>query len=155
MSRWTDPGEWARVLTPEGCVVCRQGRPTHVVAELEVSWVTMSEEAAGLPGSCALFLKRHAVELHDLAEDEGAAWMRDVRRLSRVLKEATGAVKMNYEVHGNTIPHLHMHFFPRYPGDPFQGGPINPRVAVPPIPGAPAHAEVRRRVQSALPGHPG
>ena len=33
---------------------------------------------------------------------------------------ASGATKMNYEVHGNTIPHLHMHFFPRYAGDPFE-----------------------------------
>jgi diadenosine tetraphosphate (Ap4A) HIT family hydrolase len=150
MSRWTDPEAWARALTPEGCVICRQGGPTHVIAELEVSWVTMGEETTGLPGSCALFFKRHAVELHELSEDEGAAWMRDIQRLSRVLKEATGAVKMNYEVHGNTIPHLHMHFFPRYPGDPFEGAPINPRIAIAPISGAPAHAEVRRRVMDVV-----
>lgn len=150
MSRWTDPDAWARVLAPEGCVICAGGGPTHVIAELEVSWVTMSGETTGLPGSCALFFKRHAVELHDLSAEEGAAWMRDVQRLSRALKEATGAVKMNYEVHGNTIPHLHMHFFPRYPGDPFEGRPIEPRVAIDPIPGAPAHGEVRRRVRSAL-----
>ncbi|HEX2209403.1 MAG TPA: hypothetical protein VHG93_17125 [Longimicrobium sp.] len=94
MSRWTDPEAWARVLAPEGCVICREGGPTHVIAELEVSWVTMSEETAGLPGGCAMFFRRHVVELHDLTEEEGAAWMRDVRRLSRLLKEATGAVKM-------------------------------------------------------------
>jgi hypothetical protein len=33
--------------------------------------------------------------------------------------------KMNYEIHGNTIPHLHMHLFPRFDGDPFEGGPID------------------------------
>ena len=38
-------------------------------------------------------------------------------------------VKMNYEIHGNTAPHLHVHFFPRYVGDQFEGGPINPRAA--------------------------
>lgn len=150
MSRWTDPQAWARLLTPEGCPICTDGGPTHVIAELEVSWVAMGEETAGLPGSCAMFFKRHAVELHDLTAEEGAAWMRDVQRLSRALKEATGAVKMNYEVHGNTIPHLHMHFFPRYPGDPFEGKPIEPRVAIPPIPGARDHAEARRRVRAAL-----
>jgi diadenosine tetraphosphate (Ap4A) HIT family hydrolase len=150
MSRWTDPDTWARVLTPEGCVICRDGGPKDVVAELEVSWVTMSEETAGLPGGCALFFKRHVIELHNLTDDEGAAWMRDIQRLSRVLKKATGAVKMNYEVHGNTIPHLHMHFFPRYPGDPFEGKPIEPRIAVASIRGAPDHAKVRHRVQTAL-----
>lgn len=150
MSRWTDPRAWARLLTAEGCPICIDGRPTDVIAELEVSWVAMSEETAGLPGGCALFFKRHAVELHDLADGEGAAWMRDVQRLSRVLKEASGAVKMNYEVHGNTIPHLHMHFFPRYPGDPFEGAPIEPRAAIGPIPGVRAHVEIRERVRAAL-----
>lgn len=150
MSRWTDPQAWAHALTPEGCVICRDGGPTHVIAELEVSRLTMGETTTELPGSCAMFFRRHAIELHDLSADEGAAWMRDIQRVSRVLKEATGAVKMNYEVHGNTIPHLHMHFFPRYPGDPFQGAPINPRVTVAPIPGAPDHADVRRRVIAAL-----
>jgi diadenosine tetraphosphate (Ap4A) HIT family hydrolase len=152
MSRWTDPRAWTRLVTPEGCPICIDGGPTNVIAELEVSSVAMGGETGGLPGSCALFFRRHAIELHDLTDDEGAAWMRDVRRLSRVLKEATGAVKMNYEVHGNTIPHLHMHFFPRYAGDPFEGAPINPRVVIPPIPGAPGHAEVRRRVRAALHG---
>ncbi len=50
--------------------------------------------------------------------------MRDIRRLLAAMQEVTGAVKLNYEVHGNSIPHLHMHFYPRYPGDPFEGGPI-------------------------------
>ncbi len=149
MSRWTDPEAWARLLTPGGCPICREGGPTSVVAELEVSWVTMGGEAGPLPGSCALFFRRHAVELHELTPEEGAAFMGDVQRLSRALKEATGAVKMNYEVHGNTIPHLHMHFFPRYPGDPFEGRPIDPR-APGPHPRAGDHAAIRLRLAAAL-----
>ena len=31
---------------------------------------------------------------------------------------------MNYEIHGNSIPHLHLHLYPRFPGDPFEGRPI-------------------------------
>ncbi len=37
--------------------------------------------------------------------------------------------KINYEIHGNTIPHLHVHLFPRFAGDPHVGGPIDPRRA--------------------------
>ena len=47
-----------------------------------------------------------------------------------VPREFVLSVKMNYEVHGNTIPHLHMHFFPRYPGDPFEGAPTVERSAL-------------------------
>jgi diadenosine tetraphosphate (Ap4A) HIT family hydrolase len=34
---------------------------------------------------------------------------------------------MNYEVHGNTIPHLHMHLFPRQPDDVYVGYVITSR----------------------------
>jgi diadenosine tetraphosphate (Ap4A) HIT family hydrolase len=28
-------------------------------------------------------------------------------------------VKINYEIHGNSAPHLHLHLYPRYMDDPF------------------------------------
>lgn len=52
--------------------------------------------------------------------------MRDAHRVSSALSAVTGAIKLNYEIHGNTLPHLHMHFFPRYAGDPFEGRAIEP-----------------------------
>ncbi|HSP47461.1 MAG TPA: hypothetical protein VLN47_05225, partial [Clostridiaceae bacterium] len=33
----------------------------------------------------------------------------------------------NSEVHGNTIPHLHVHLYPRFCDDPFPGQPIDYR----------------------------
>src|SRR5262249_54143370 len=47
-------------------------------------------------GYCCLFVKRHAVELHDLTEAEGAAYMRDIQKVSRALQTVTGAVKRNW-----------------------------------------------------------
>ena len=131
------------------CPVCRRDAITDVVAELEVS-EAMMPGGGPMPGYAWLLFRRHAVELHDLSADEGAAFMRDVQRLSRAIAVATGAVKMNYEVHGNTVPHLHMHFFPRYVGDPFEGGPIDPRAAVGPARAPREHAELRRHVAAAL-----
>ena len=32
---------------------------------------------------------------------------------------------MNCEIHGNPIRHLHVHLFPRFNGDPFEGRPID------------------------------
>lgn len=51
----------------------------------------------------------------------------------RAFSCVTGAVKINYEIHGNSIPHLHMHFFPHYRGDQFEGGSINPKLTVQPV----------------------
>src|SRR5690606_38635770 len=95
MSRWTNAVEWARLTSEDGCPICRDGGPTSVIAELEVSSVTMGEGAPPLPGTCALFSRRHVVELHELSAEEGAAYMRDIQRLSRVVQAASGAVKLN------------------------------------------------------------
>jgi len=109
-----------------GCPICRGGGPREVLAEMEASWLTAGPDGP-MRGYCCLFFRRHAVELHDLTAEEGAAFMRDVQRVSRAIQASTGAAKMNYEVHGNTLRHLHMHFFPRDPGDEFEGRPIDPR----------------------------
>lgn len=127
MSKWSNPEEWGRLRSGEACPICLQGKPTNIIAELDVSFLTAGD-GSPIKGSCALFLKRHAVELYELSPEEAAAFMRDAQRASRAVHEATGAVKMNYEIHGNTIPHLHMHLFPRYVGDAFEGKPIDPRV---------------------------
>jgi diadenosine tetraphosphate (Ap4A) HIT family hydrolase len=99
-----------------------------VIAKVEGCWLTMDDASApALPGTCALFHRRHAVELHELSAAEAACFMAAVQRVTALLQAASGAVKINYEVHGNTIPHLHMHFFPRYRRDPFERGPVDPR----------------------------
>ena len=149
MSSWSDPDEWSKRCGGEACVICQRGRPLDVIIELEVSWVTMGERAT-MRGNCCLFFRRHAVELHDVRPEEAAAFMRDVQRLSRAIQSSTGAVKMNYEVHGNTIPHLHMHFFPRYVGDPFEGAPINPRLVSGPIYAPGEFEALKQRILSEL-----
>jgi diadenosine tetraphosphate (Ap4A) HIT family hydrolase len=103
-----------------------------IVAKLEASWATM-QGAAPIAGYVCLVSEIHAVELHDLPEAKALAFMRDARRVSKALAKATGAVKLNYEIHGNSLPHLHMHFFPRYRGDQFEGQPINPRLVTKPV----------------------
>ena len=43
---------------------------------------------------------------------------------ARALAELTGTAKMNYGIHGNVIPHLHLHLWPRYRDDPYDVGGI-------------------------------
>ncbi len=126
MALWNHPASWAELCSGTTCPICVCRKPLDVVAELEASWVTM-QEAAPIRGYVCLVSQIHAVELHDLDDSTATAFMRDARNVSKALASATGAVKLNYEIHGNSLPHLHMHFFPRYRGDQFEGQPINPR----------------------------
>ncbi|MDP8932086.1 MAG: HIT family protein [Actinomycetota bacterium] len=95
---------------------------------LSVSWVT-APPTAPLPAYCCVVAKRHVVEPFELPDDECSAFFSDAMRVARALVEEFQPVKLNYEIHGNTIPHLHLHLFPRFVGDPFEGGPIDPKRA--------------------------
>jgi diadenosine tetraphosphate (Ap4A) HIT family hydrolase len=113
MSAWNDPARWAALCSGAACPICIRQKPLDVVATLEASWVTM-QEAAPVSGYVCLVSQLHAVELHDLPEAAASAFMRDAQRVSRALKTGKGAVKLNlvklnYEMHGNSLPHLHMH----------------------------------------------
>ena len=127
MSKWSNREEWERLCNAASCPVCLRGRPTDAVAELETSFLIASEDGP-MKGYCFLLYKRHAIELYELSAEEATAFMRDVQRAAKAVHEITGAVKLNYEIHGNTIPHLHLHLFPRYIGDQFENQPINPRI---------------------------
>lgn len=125
MSKW-NTGEWDGLVSGSLCPICRRGGPKGLVVELEATYLTSGEEGP-LRGYCVLVLKRHVVEPYELSPEEASAFMRDLQQVGRVVQEITGAVKMNYEIHGNTIPHLHLHIYPRYRGDPFEDQPIDPR----------------------------
>jgi len=109
------------------CVICSHGAgPDGIVAELTASWVT-AESDAPLPGYACVVAKRHVVEPYQLPDGERAAFWEDCLLAARALSDLFRSPKMNYEIHGNTVPHLHMHLYPRYVGDPYEGGPIDNR----------------------------
>jgi diadenosine tetraphosphate (Ap4A) HIT family hydrolase len=96
-----------------------------VIAELGATWVTAEAEAP-LPGYVCVVSKQHVVEPYELPPAAMDAFWREAMLVARAVAELLKPSKMNYEIHGNTIPHLHMHLFPRFAGDPHEGGPIDP-----------------------------
>jgi diadenosine tetraphosphate (Ap4A) HIT family hydrolase len=97
-----------------------------VVAELAATWVTAGVEAP-LPGYACVVAKRHVVEPFELPDAERVAFWEEATAVARVLHELFEPTKLNYEIHGNTIPHLHMHLLPRFGGDPYEGRPLDLR----------------------------
>ncbi len=99
----------------------------HVlIKELAHSSVHASMQAQGcLWGKCVILCKKHFIELQEIPPQDLMNFMMDVQKVAKALKEVSGAVKINFELHGNTIPHLHIHLFPRYLDDSFPGKAID------------------------------
>jgi diadenosine tetraphosphate (Ap4A) HIT family hydrolase len=118
-----DPESWMRLCTPEGCPMCAEDpHPEWLLAETDICRISAWSEAV-LPGYACVVAKRHVIEPFDLPEVERAAFFLDSMAAARALASLFNSVKMNYEIHGNTVPHLHMHLFPRMPGDVYVGYP--------------------------------
>ena len=125
-----DPGAWHRLASPEGCPICarlNEGDATNVVAATDAVIVTADPDGT-LPGYVCVTSRRHVVEPYELTAEDQAAFFLDAMAAARGLARVASSVKMNYEIHGNTIPHLHMHLFPRQPDDPYVGYGITSRV---------------------------
>lgn len=138
-------------MTAAGCPVCAGTwpRPEQRVADLGQS-VAYLQEDQFFPGWTVLVLKRHATELFELTAAERAALVEEVSRVAETLARLFQAVKMNYELLGNQIPHIHWHLIPRRADDPQAGEPAW-RVDHAPRPLAPAErAATIARIQAAL-----
>lgn len=107
------------------CPACsgRWPRADHRVADLGVSVAYLNEDQF-FPGWTVLVLKRHATELYELSREERAALVEEVSGVARALATAYDAIKVNYELLGNQIPHIHWHIVPRLAGDPTPQGPV-------------------------------
>ncbi len=153
MGSLTRPEDCQKMCSGEACPFCisiaEDGHPWNTITQLEATYVCLPPWQH-VRGYCYLILKRHAIELHDLSAAEAAALMRDLQNVSQALTKVTNPVKINIEIHGNTIPHLHIRFFPRYVGDPFEHEPIDQRKSTLPRLTETEHQEFAQKLLSAL-----
>jgi diadenosine tetraphosphate (Ap4A) HIT family hydrolase len=112
-------------VSAEGCPACTGQWPSSAqrIADGSTSVAYLSDDQF-FPGWCVLVLKRHATELWQLAPAERSALMDELTRVAQALAVVFDAVKMNYELLGNLVPHIHWHLVPRLATDPGLRGPI-------------------------------
>jgi SAM-dependent methyltransferase len=108
------------------CPTCRAGGPGDVIAALDACWVT-APVWAPLPGYVRVVARTHGPEPFDLGGLERRRYWDEVLLTAEAIRDGTGAESIGYETHGDPRCHLHTHLYPRYPGDPFAGGPIDAR----------------------------
>jgi diadenosine tetraphosphate (Ap4A) HIT family hydrolase len=75
-------------------------------------------------GYCVLIARRHARELSGLADEERRAYLEEMCLLASAIEACFRPHKLNYELLGNQVPHLHWHLFPRSLDDPERLKPV-------------------------------
>ena len=101
------------------CVFCKlvadlRVRPRgELVAEFPFSVATLGR-AQFYRGYCRLILKEHVTELSQLDPTARLAYCQEMMWLCDAMYKGLSPLRMNHELLGNAVPHLHWHCFPRY-----------------------------------------
>ena len=139
---WMPREKWDALVRGEGCPLCGEILKTeplnefgYTVADLKTGRLRLCSNQY-VKGYCVLIYKKHVREPYELSPEEQQEYFKDVMTAGEALEKAFGADKMNFQILGNLVPHLHCHLIPRYYGDPAPGRPIDPEAeAVTLVPG--------------------
>jgi len=107
------------------CLMCTKwnAEPELRIVELEHCYVTLNRDQF-FPGYCFVFAKSHVTELFHLEQSVRSGVMEEVSRVAAALYELFAPAKINYELLGNMVPHMHWHLVPRFTTDPLWPRPI-------------------------------
>lgn len=97
--------------------LARHGANDKVICRMASGWAVMGD-VQFLPGYCLLLPDPVVPSLNDLDTEARTRYLLDMARIGDAVLQATGALRMNYEILGNTEPELHCHIFPRYSSEP-------------------------------------
>lgn len=93
------------------------------VVELEQSYVVLNRDQF-FPGYTVLFTRRQVTELFHLEQSVRSALMEEVSMVAKALSTTFNSAKINYELLGNMVPHIHWHIVPRFISEPLWPRPI-------------------------------
>lgn len=112
-------------MTTSACPMCRRWDLDGDlrIVQLKHSCVTLNRDQF-FPGYVLLFTRRHVTELFYLERQERAELMDEVSLVARTLAELFHPDKINYELLGNMVPHMHWHIVPRFATEPLWPRPI-------------------------------
>lgn len=133
-------------MSVPACELCERvaGDGDFFIADLDACRAYLNPDQF-FPGWVFVVLRWHATELYELSPVERARVIEDVNRVAQALSVVYQPVKMNYELLGNQVAHMHWHLIPRLAGDPEPRWPVW-RVQHDPTPVPPG--EVAGRIES-------
>lgn len=107
------------------CQMCHrwQKEPDLQIIELTHSYATLNRDQY-FPGYTLLFTKDHVTELFYLDRNVRSSLMEEVSSVAEALYDIFKPTKINYELLGNMVPHIHWHIVPRFMSEPLWPRPI-------------------------------
>jgi diadenosine tetraphosphate (Ap4A) HIT family hydrolase len=131
-----------------GCPACEEGRPDEnehgvrfFAGDLTDAYLNRLGIQRGF--TQVHFRARHVVEPTELTPEESLGFWNELLTVGRLLERVFEPVKLNYQLLGNSVPHLHAHVIPRYADDPRPEWPFPfPTPDPPPFPDEQLRADV-------------
>jgi diadenosine tetraphosphate (Ap4A) HIT family hydrolase len=106
------------------CVFCQevdvQQRKLHPrwIADLQVSTAFLCKNQVCRGYTILTYNQGHYTELFQLEKADLIAYSQDLAKIAKAIYQAYHPLKVNYELLGNVVPHLHWHVIPRQKTDP-------------------------------------
>ncbi len=148
MAEW--PDRFYARKRGEECPVCESGRPAETPGGIRFWHGELTDAYLARPGiqrglAHVYYRGGHVVEPTELPAPEAARFWAELLHVGRAIERVFEPVKMNYNVLGNFVPHLHVHVVPRYADDPRPEWPFPfPEDDPPPFPDEQLREDVRR-----------
>ena len=100
------------------CTMCTKwhAEPELHIAELTRCYVLLNRDQF-FPGYTIVVAKDHVTELFHLDRQARSEVLDEVTRVAKALYNLFKPAKMNYELLGNMVPHMHWHLVPRFARD--------------------------------------
>jgi diadenosine tetraphosphate (Ap4A) HIT family hydrolase len=123
MPEWTPRERWEALVAGTDCPMCERIASGvtetpfgYLIATFELGqlWFQRNQAARGY---CLLISRQHVTEPYRLSPDDQVRWFQEYMRAAQAIDAVYHPDKLNYEILGNQIPHLHAHLLPRYYGD--------------------------------------
>lgn len=126
------------------CPMCSKwhDEPELRIAELNHCYVMLNRDQF-FRGYCFVFTKKHVTELFHLDQLTRNGIIEEMNSVAAALFRLFTPAKINYELLGNMVPHMHWHIIPRFTTDPLWPRPVWSESHLPLEPGA---AECAKRI---------
>ncbi len=127
---WMPRERWEALVRGENCPLCAECQSAELMNEHGYQVATLRLSQLRLcsnqfpPGYCVLICSKHVREPYHLTTEEQILFWSDMLSVGQALERVFNPAKMNFEILGNAVPHLHVHIKPRYYGDSAPGRPI-------------------------------